>query len=128
MKRATIITAMLIAGTTSLAGDAISNLVNRLNAKADGAGILWMNGAQPSFKLSSNSTPPEVVHHSAIAWRVIKNTNDVLRIIEIRPVDVGSSLGAQWMAAEIEVNSSKKVLLFRSIGVDRWWTRFYDEE
>ena len=123
--RNAIVVVCLVAGAACRADDAISNLTRRLNSEIGG---LWMNGAQPSFALPSNSTPAQVVARAAQAWRMTQGTNGTLRILELRTVQLNGPMGSPWMAAFVECASGKRVLLFRSEGDGRWWTRFFDVE
>lgn len=122
--RAIMIVAIVAIATTCLAGDSIEALTARLNAQVGG---LWINRAQPIFSISSNASATQVVAAVAQAWRIIQGTNE-LTIIEIREVQLKGPLGPSWKAALVECPLGRKIILFRSEGNDRWWTRFYDVE
>lgn len=114
----------LLVGSVCLAGDPISNLTERLKTQTRGG--LWMNGAQPSFTMPSNSLPTHVVVKAAQAWRIIQETNDTLRILEIRKVEINGPPELPLTAALVECDAGKKIILFRFEGDGHLWTRFYD--
>ena len=123
MKKRLTLTCCCLAFTACFAEDPISKLTQRLNSEP---GRLSMNGAYPAFVLSSNATSTQVIFRAAEAYRFIARTNNTLRILEIRRVDLDGPLGSPWWAALVEYDARKKVLVFRYVGNDNWWTRFYD--
>ena len=107
-------------------GDSISNLTTWLNSEG-GEGGLWSNGLISRIGLSSNSSPTQVVVKAAAVWRIASGTNDTLRILEIRTIEMRNVHGSSWIAALVECSSGKKILLFHFEGrLDDWWTRFYN--
>ena len=114
----------LLAGAVCVADDPISDLTERLKSQTRGG--LWMNGIQPSFTMPSNSLPTQVVVKAAQAWRIVAGTNDALRIIEMRAIELNGPSGEPLTAALVECNSGRKILLFRLEGKGQLWTRFYD--
>ena len=120
--RNVIIGICFLISSVCIADDPISNLTHRLNSEIGG---MWMNGV-PRVNLPSNSTPTQVVACAARAWGITTGTNDTLRIIEIRTVQLSVGQGEPWMAAFIECASGKKILLFCYDGHDYMWARFYD--
>ena len=114
----------LLVGSACLADDPISNLTQRLKSQTRGG--LWMNGSYPSFTMPSNSLPTQVVVRAAQAWRIVAGTNDALRIIEMRAIELNGPSGEPLTAALVECNSGRKILLFRLEGKGQLWTRFYD--
>jgi len=115
----------LLVGASCSADDGISNLTKRLNSEAGG---LWMNGTQPAFSLSSNSSPTQVVAAAVRAWRVANGTNDAVRILEVRPVQLNVTSGSPWTAVLLECAAGRKILLYCHESKDHWFTRFFDVE
>ena len=125
-----VIAICFMIGSACRADDPISNLVQSL----DGMGM-WMNGPGPSFAMPANSSPTQVIMKAAQAWKIVTETKTI-KILEIRTVKIKHMEGPYpWVAAIVDCNSSKKILLYQCIGtnncpdgIPHWWSKFYDFE
>lgn len=90
---------------------------------------LWMNGGSPLIKL------PETAENSEVIAECFKMTDfdhghvNKFKILEIKKIKIRGALPDEYLAALVDSDLGKKIVLFRYTGsITGWWTRVYDQK
>ncbi len=86
--------------------------------------VIWRNGIYPEMSLPENADVNDVLAAACKRFGYEQGERPAYRLLDTLELDLGAG-DVGYSAALVKIEQDRKILVYKYLGNQQWWTRFY---